>query len=79
MGEDLVKIWWIRKNESLLKNMSDKAKCKNCFCKCHCKDELHTDDYGVCTCNKCKCKTKKSKLDKSNENFWKKMSSRFDK
>ncbi len=32
------------------------AKCKSCHCNCHCDGELHTDDYGVCTCDNCKCK-----------------------
>ncbi len=32
------------------------AKCKNCHCNCHCDEELHADDYGVCTCDNCKCK-----------------------
>ncbi len=29
--------------------------CKKCGCTCHCKDELHADDYGVCTCDDCRC------------------------
>ena len=33
-------------------------KCKQCHCRCHCKEPFHADDYGVCTCEKCKCKSK---------------------
>ena len=29
--------------------------CKKCFHKCHCDDELHADEYGICTCEKCEC------------------------
>ena len=32
-----------------------RKKCKNCHHKCHCKDELHADEYGLCTCEFCKC------------------------
>ena len=32
------------------------AKCKKCYCNCHCDGELHADDYGVCTCDDCTCK-----------------------
>ena len=31
-------------------------KCKNCNCDCHCDGDLHTDEYGVCTCENCKCR-----------------------
>jgi len=31
------------------------TKCKKCNCNCHCKDEFHTDVYGVCPCDDCKC------------------------
>jgi hypothetical protein len=30
-------------------------KCKKCQCKCHCKQDLHADVYGICTCGDCKC------------------------
>jgi len=49
-------------------------KCKQCFHDCHCKEELHSDEYGLCTCDECKCKKKFS-----NKDFWKVMSSRFNK
>ena len=34
------------------------AKCRNCHCKCHCKEELHTHWYDgdLCACDKCNCK-----------------------
>ena len=31
-------------------------KCKKCQCKCHCKQDLHADVYGICTCGDCKCR-----------------------
>ena len=54
--------------------MPDKEKCKQCFHECHCNEELHSDEYGLCTCEECKCKKKFS-----NKDFWKIMSSRFNK
>ena len=37
--------------------MSKKKSCKECFHPCHCGEEkdLHSDEYGVCTCEECKC------------------------
>ena len=29
--------------------------CKKCVHGCHCNDELHADEYGVCTCENCEC------------------------
>ena len=29
--------------------------CKDCYQECHCKQELHADEYGVCVCEECKC------------------------
>lgn len=29
--------------------------CKECHHQCHCDGDLHTDEYGVCTCEECKC------------------------
>ena len=49
-------------------------KCKQCHHDCHCKEELHSDEYGLCTCDDCKCKK-----EFTNEDFWKVMSSRFNK
>jgi hypothetical protein len=31
------------------------AKCKKCNHDCHCVMELHSDEYGVCTCEHCDC------------------------
>ena len=36
-------------------------KCKKCNCDCHCDGDLHSDVYGVCTCENCKCIEVKSK------------------
>jgi len=36
------------------------SNCKKCNCKCHCKDEFHTDVYGVCPCDNCKCNSKRT-------------------
>ena len=30
--------------------------CQKCHHGCHCNDDLHSDIYGVCPCEKCKCK-----------------------
>ena len=30
-------------------------RCKQCNCKCHCKQEMHADVYGPCTCDTCQC------------------------
>ena len=34
------------------------AKCKDCYCKCHCGEALHSHHYDgdLCTCIKCNCK-----------------------
>ena len=29
------------------------AKCKDCFCNCHCNVKGHSDSTGVCPCEKC--------------------------
>ena len=31
------------------------TKCDNCHHECHCKQELHADEYGLCTCDNCEC------------------------
>ena len=36
-------------------DMATENRCKKCFHKCHCDDELHADEYGICTCEKCEC------------------------
>ena len=42
------------------------AKCDICHHDCHCKDGLHADEYGLCTCEFCNCKSKAD--DKTYEN-----------
>ena len=37
-------------------------KCKNCNCDCHCDGDLHSDVYGVCTCENCKCREVKDEV-----------------
>ena len=32
------------------------VKCKKCYHDCHCSEELHADEYGICVCDNCKCK-----------------------
>jgi hypothetical protein len=34
------------------------AKCKDCHCKCHCNEVLHSHWYDgdLCACDKCNCK-----------------------
>ena len=40
------------------------SNCEKCQHDCHCKEELHSDAYGLCACKKCECKTE----DKNYEN-----------
>ena len=47
------------------------SECKKCHHDCHCVMELHSDEYGVCTCEGCKCdksvdKTYENEVEKSN-------------
>ena len=32
------------------------SKCKKCNHDCLCDGDLHSDSYGVCTCETCECK-----------------------
>jgi len=32
------------------------TKCKKCNHSCHCNEELHSDEYGLCVCEDCQCK-----------------------
>ncbi len=32
-----------------------KKVCKKCHHGCHCDEELHSDVYGLCACEKCVC------------------------
>ena len=29
--------------------------CENCYHECHCRGDLHADEYGVCVCDNCEC------------------------
>jgi len=42
--------------------------CSVCFHPCHCGEEkkIHSEEYGVCTCNGCECKN--NSVDKTYEN-----------
>ena len=31
-------------------------KCEHCNHECHCEEQLHADEYGLCTCEDCGCK-----------------------
>ena len=49
---------FISKNNISYKDTSNTCLFKNCSkCnhECHCSKELHADEYGVCTCEKCEC------------------------
>jgi hypothetical protein len=47
------------------------SSCNTCFHPCHCGEEkqLHADEYGVCTCERCQCE---KSVDKTYENEVKK-------
>ena len=38
------------------------SKCKDCFCNCHCNVNGHSDDTGVCPCEKCNCNPQGAKV-----------------
>jgi len=35
--------------------------CNKCYHPCHCgeESEIHSEEYGVCTCDECECKQNK--------------------
>ena len=39
--------------ESIL-TLTTVAECDKCHHECHCDEDLHADEYGICTCEKCK-------------------------
>ena len=45
------------------------SECKKCHHNCHCEEDnnLHADEYGICTCDKCECSGVKD-VDKTWEN-----------
>ena len=38
------------------------SKCKDCFCDCHCNVKGHSDNTGVCPCEKCNCNPQGAKV-----------------
>ena len=42
------------------------SKCQNCKHDCHCQNNLHEDDAGICECNDCQCN--RQDVDKTWEN-----------
>ena len=47
------------------------SKCQNCKHDCHCQNNSHKDDVGVCKCSDCKCndcQCNKQDVDKTWEN-----------
>ena len=38
------------------------SKCKDCFCDCHCNVKAHSDNTGVCPCEKCNCNPQGAKV-----------------
>jgi len=48
-----LKKMWIKYTEWLF-SVHEKI-CEKCKHDCHCAEELHSDEYGVCTCDKCEC------------------------
>jgi len=41
------------------------VKCKKCHHDCHCDGDLHSDEYGLCACEKCECKNGQDKAEDS--------------
>ena len=43
--------------------------CDECYHPCHCGEDnnMHADEYGVCTCEGCKCKDSKINEEKEDE------------
>ena len=46
-------------NEDTGSTITEDVVCSNCHHDCHCDGDLHSDEYGICTCEDCKCSTKK--------------------
>ena len=34
--------------------LTEVAECTSCHHECHCDEDLHADEYGLCTCEECK-------------------------
>jgi len=53
LGNNMIRLFnklWKKYTEWLFS-----SHCKICNHECHCENDLHTDEYGVCTCDNCKC------------------------
>ena len=47
---------WNKRWGNRKKVMATETKiCKDCNHQCHCKEDLHADEYGLCPCKACKC------------------------
>ena len=46
-------------NEDTGTTITEDIVCSNCHHDCHCDGDLHSDEYGICTCEDCKCPTVK--------------------
>ena len=61
LGWNTLEVKWmsmrgIKDGEIGKKVMATETKtCNNCYHECHCNQELHADEYGVCVCEECKC------------------------
>ena len=71
-------------NEDTKSTITEKIVCFKCHHDCHCNGDLHSDEYGICTCEDCGCpynemyKTASDTTQRSKEwvdgyNKWKKM------
>ena len=46
-------------NEDTGSTITEDVVCSDCHHDCHCDGDLHSDEYGVCTCEDCKCSIQK--------------------
>lgn len=46
-------------NEDTGSTITEDIVCSDCHHDCHCDGDLHSDEYGVCTCEDCKCSIQK--------------------
>jgi len=60
-------------NEDTGTTITERIVCFQCHHDCHCDGDLHSDEYGLCTCEDCNCSYKErykntlNSLPKSNE------------
>ena len=61
-------------NEDTGSTITEDIVCSNCHHDCHCDGDLHSDEYGLCTCEDCKCQPQKRvesiQRDTKNSNEW---------